>query len=489
MERQTVNAGGSIFRNAVSQIGGRLFLSGARLGITVIVVRYAGSQRFGEYALLLSFIMVAEWLADFGFTEIAVRNICRTPASRNNVVKALVLIKAIQGAAAFLALLSLLLVFGYSSEILVAGAVGGAGLFFYSGSLVYRTLFRVNMQMEKDVLGEIAGVLVMIPLLWYACYRDAPVLVLMACYALSRVVFFAAVVWLGRRQVEFGNGDGRGQGLMIFREALPLGVLGLLVCLYDGLVPVLLSKLADMQAVGYFSCALRFVLPVIIVIQAIGTAVYPALSSFWKNSEERFLGIQQDALESSVLIAAGFFCVMNVSAEFLMGLIGPGMKPAAPVLRLLSWILLARTVVTVMSPMIVIAGGQAKALWLTVLSIICKLMMLIWLIPVYGITGAIAGYIATEFLISMLPVILVSQYMAGVRLHWRSVMKTFLSALAALGACRLLGVYGSAAGGMLAFTLYAVFAVLSGALSPGQVRRITAGVKSRFVPAETGANA
>jgi O-antigen/teichoic acid export membrane protein len=139
--------------------------------------------------------------------------------------------------------------------------------------------------------------------------------------------------------------------------------------------------------------------------------------------------------------------------------------------------------------MIVIAGGQAKALWLTVLSVICKLLMLVWLIPVYGIMGAIAAYLATEFLVSMLPVILVSQYMAAVRLHWRGVIKTFLSAVTALGVSWLLGGYGGAAGGVLAFTLYAVLAVLSGALSPGQAGRIAAGIKSRFAPAETGANA
>lgn len=488
LEKQTGKVGGSILLNAVSQIGGRLFLSGARLGITVIVVRYAGTQRFGEYALALSFILVAEWLADFGFTEISVRNICRAPASRGSVMKALMLIKAFQGVAAFVVLLLLLFVFDYSSDIVIAGMAGGTGLFFYSASLVYRTQFRVNMQMERDVLGEIIGVLVMVPLIWFACYRGAPIYVLTGCYALSRMVFFVAALCFGRQQLAFKSVDGN-EGLAIIRAALPLGILGLLVCLYDSLVPVLLSKLADMQSVAYFSCALRFVLPVIIVIQAIGTAVYPALSSCWRNSEERFIRIQQDALESSVLIACGFFCMMNASAGFLMRLIGPDMESAASVLRLLSWVLLARAVVTVMSPMIIIAGGQARALWLTVLSIVCKLLMLVWLIPAYGITGAIATYIATEFLISMLPVILVSQQMAGVSLHWRGVMKSLLSALTALGVCRLSGEYGDAAGGVLAFTLYAIFAVGSGALSTNQIKRITAGIKSRFMPAETGANA
>lgn len=486
MEKSAENIKGSIFRNAVSLIGGRLFLSGARLGVAVIIVRYAGSESFGEYALVLSFILIAEWLTDFGFTEIAVRNICQDPERQSKVVKALVLIKAVQGLVAFSILLLLLFVLGYPSDILIAGVLGGVGLFFYSGALVYRTLFRVNMQMEKDVLGEIIGVVVMIPLIWYACYRNAPVYVLVGCYALSRLVFFAAVFYLGRRQHEFKGAGSGGQGLKLLRETLPLGILGLLVCLYDSLAPVLLSKLADMQSVGYFSCAMRFVFPVIIVIQAISTAVYPALSSLWKNSEDRFSQIQQDALESSVLIAAGFFCVINASAEFLMKLIGPEMEPAAPMLRLLSWVLLARAVVTVISPTIIIAGGQAKALWLTVLSIAFKFLMLAWLIPLYGIMGAVVAYIVTEFVISMLPIIVAGQYLTGIRLCWWGVVKTFLSALAALGACWYAGEFGSALGGALAFVLYAGFAVLSGALSPMQIKRVTAGIRSRFVPVQTG---
>ncbi len=69
----------SVLKNATSQIGGRVFLSLARLLISVLIVRYAGVTRFGEYALVVSILILGEWLVDFGFTEISVRDMCKTP--------------------------------------------------------------------------------------------------------------------------------------------------------------------------------------------------------------------------------------------------------------------------------------------------------------------------------------------------------------------------------------------------------------------------
>lgn len=469
--------------NALSQMAGRVFLSLARLGVAAIVVRCAGAERFGEYALVLSFLLIAEWLVDFGMTEIGVRDICRDPARRAPVLRALVLSRAAQAALAALLLPALLFILDYPPPVVRAGVVGAAAVLCYAGALAYRALFRVEMKMGRDVLAEVLGVVVMIPLTWYAAANGGGVDALIACYAVSRAVFLAAAVFLGRGGISLAPAPAaRADALKIFRDAAPLGLIGLLVCAYDNLSTVLLAALADMQSVAHFAGALRFVLPVVILIQAIGAAVYPALAAGWKTDRPGFTGTQQAALDSAVLIAAGFFCVLNAAAEFLMRLLGPEMEAGASVLRLLSWTVLARSVTTIMSPLIIIAGGQSRAFRWTLLSVLCNLALLLWLIPRYGIAGAAAAYIVTEFLVSMAPIVWLGQSMTGIRLRWLPACKLMLAALAALWASHTLAGHGSAGAGMLAFVCYLLFAAIAGALPLRALRRMLAGVKGRLAP-------
>lgn len=481
-KRMQANRG--MLGNALSQMAGRVFLSLARLGVAAIVVRCAGAERFGEYALVLSFLLIAEWAADFGMTEIGVRDICRDPARRVALLRALVLSRAAQGTATALLLPALLFLLDYPPPVVRAGIIGAAAVLCYAGALAYRALFRIEIKMARDVLAEALGVIVMLPLTWYAAARGAGVDVLIACYAVSRAVFLVAAVLLGRREISLVPSPGaRADALRMLREAAPLGLIGLMVCAYDNLSTVLLASLADMQSVAHFAGALRFVLPAIILIQALGTAVYPVLAAGWKKDQPGFAATQQAALESAVLVAAGFFCVINAAAEFLMRLLGPEMEAGAAVLRLLSWTVLARSVTTIMSPLIVIAGGQSRALWWTLLSVLCNLALLLWLIPRYGILGAAAAYLITEFLISMAPIAVLGQSMTGIRLRWLGACKLVLAALAALWTSFILGGLGSAGAGALAFIFYIVFAAITGAVPLQALRRMLAGVKSRLAPA------
>lgn len=479
MDHLPKNINRSIFKNAVSQTGGRLFLSVARLGIASMIVRYAGPDRFGEYSLLLSLLLIAEWLVDFGLTEISVRNICQSPDRRGIILRTITLARLTQGFIAVLVLFTALYSMGYPPNIVRAGAVGAIGLFFYSGILVYRTVFKIRMRMELDVFSEAIGVLLSIPLVWYACSVDAPVEILIACYMASRLVFFLCALFLGRNDFKLNIRGIEWQAVLtVFLETLPLGTAGLLVCVYDNLAPIMLAELASTDAIAYYSSASRFVFPIIVIIQSINGAFYPLLSSYWGKSSSAFATTQQAALDSSILVSAALFCTINAGAEFLMDLIGPTMHEASAILRLMSWVVIARSVTTSMSPLIIIAGAPNRMLWLAVLSVVCQIGGLLWLIPLYGAWGATITYLLIELVISLGPIIVISQYLTGIRLNWRIPVRALLAAVIALQICRLLNLTGTLAGAVFTFIAYAILAVAMRAVSLNKLRKIAESLKS-----------
>ncbi len=475
----------SVVKNATSQVGGRLFLTLARFGVAVLIVRYCGVDRFGEYSLILSLLLVTEWIADFGLTDIIVRAMCRDPQRQRSLLSALAAAKGVQVMIALGFLLGALVVMQYPANIVRAGAIVGIEVFFYGGALVYRALFRARMVMERDVGAEIAGVLVMIPLIWYACVKDASLEVLAACYLLSRVVFFVVAFAAGRRDCSPNPFRASlGDLKWAFKAALPLGVAGLLVCFYDVMDPILLSRMDNIRSVGYFSSAMRFTWPVVIAVQAICATVFPLLSSYWNRQTGDFRRTLQGVVNVAVLLGAGTFCIFNSCPESIMGLLGPEMVEAAFILRLLSWVVFFRAITSVVAPLIIITGRTKHALWLVAIAVSTKAALLTLLIPRYGVAGAAVGYIISEIVASMIPAVLFTQYLIGYWINWSIVVKAAAAVAIALGVCYLTNTMGSPLGGLIASVVFLAAAVSFKAVSFAEMKRVVQGVRERFGPFE-----
>jgi O-antigen/teichoic acid export membrane protein len=404
--------------------------------VALVIVRLEGASQFGAYALVLQFVVLFEWLADFGQTDIAVRNICQTPSNETTILGGLATLKVTQGL--LLALLQpvLLLAMNYSAQIVLAGAAGSLSILCYAAVQVFRTRFKVDMLMERDIAAELGGLVVMLPLTWLSCRAGLGIVMLVLCYSISRLVFLLLAILFSRRdRRQRAQWVGQLAAKDLLRAALPLGVAGLLVALYDSLGTIVLSKLTPLDQVAQYAAAARFVFPVMIVVQALGSAFYPLLSVTWIASPPQFQRLQQSALELSLLIAGALFCGVFASADFLMGLMGQTAGAAPTVLKVMSLVVLGRAVTTAMSPLIVIANQQAKALWLAAVSILLQMAMLLLLVPRYGVLGAAIGYLIIELVVGAVPVSVIGQAAARVRVNWGVPIRLICCAGLTVAAC------------------------------------------------------
>jgi O-antigen/teichoic acid export membrane protein len=450
-----------------------MFVSAARLGMAILIVRLSGVERYGQYSLILSFLVIAEWLVDFGITDIGVRDISRRPEQEQLLLRAVALLCGAQAVFAYVITVGALLFLGYSAPLVRAGVVGGASLLFYAVAVAFRVLFRVRMRIEHDVIGEAIGTLAMVPLIVLAGGAGAQIDAFMGAYLASRIVQAAVVAYLGRRDILPGTaGVSRLPLKLILGQAVPLGIVGLLVSINDNMVAVVLSKLADIHAVAEYQYATRFVFPIIMIVQSMNVAFFPTLSGTWKSDPKRFSETQQNALEASVIVGAGLFCLINAGAEFLLGIAGNGLQHATLVFRLMSYAVLLQVVTLPVTPLIVVAGGVYKVLWFTALLVVMQFAALVEAVPRYGAPGAAAAYLAIKLVVGTVPIILISQRLTGVRLRWGVPVKTVLCALSALAISQWLFGLGSLWVAVFCALLYCALVLASGTAKWGRVGRI-----------------
>jgi O-antigen/teichoic acid export membrane protein len=215
-----------------------------------------------------------------------------------------------------------------------------------------------------------------------------------------------------------GGPRAREYGRLLTRSALPLGLAGVIIVIYDAMYPVVLSKLLNLESVAIFTVALRLVFPVVIITQAIANVFFTLLVRAWEEGIAAFEYRQRQFTLLVAVIACGLFTGMYVGAEFFVGLFGEEVEESAAVLRVVVWALMGRALTTAMAPPIVISGHQGKTLGLMLFTVILSTLIVLALVPVYGIWGAAYAFVIVEVALTGIPTAVLSQYWAGFRMHW-----------------------------------------------------------------------
>src|ERR1051326_6668098 len=92
----TQNLALSIIRNTGAHFAGRNLISLGRLVVSGTIARTYGKDVFGAYSLVLVLLAVAEWLLDFGTSDVFVREICRKPEKGERWLRTLTALKLLQ---------------------------------------------------------------------------------------------------------------------------------------------------------------------------------------------------------------------------------------------------------------------------------------------------------------------------------------------------------------------------------------------------------
>jgi O-antigen/teichoic acid export membrane protein len=467
------NLGWSVFKNTAAQVVGRGLIAVSRLVVAGIIVRSFGRDMFGAYSLVFGLMVIAEWLLDFGVTEVFVREICREPEKAPRLLRIVTAAKSVQILAAYATLVAILVALRYPADIVQAALVGGAGMVFYAGVLVYRIIYRSSLTMERDVLAELVSVVVMIPLLWWACRQGASLTVLVACHVVARGVFLLLSFLFGKSRYRPSvKGVTWADVRWSLKISIAIGTAGFLVGIYETLDILLLSKLGTLSDLGYYSGAQRLVWPVLIVLASVGATLYPVVATYWPAARDEFEKAFQKGLNTVLVLGGAALCTLFAGAEFFMGLIGPEMVGGAPALRVLALLCFFKAISATVGPVLYVIHAQRHALWIIGLATLVKIAVVAPLVPPFGYMGVAAGTLFVEVCFAVVPTVLVVQRLTQYRIKWLVPLKVAVIAAAVAAAAYFLVPGDGLLAAIVAGLLYVPLVFAARAVTMSDVRTL-----------------
>lgn len=388
----------TVFRNTLALSIANVSSKAITAIVGILLARYLGAERFGEYSVAIAFATVFVALTDLGFGQIIVREGSRNPESISIHVSNAFLVRIVFSFLSF----SLMLIIGsrLASYQDIIGLLVILGLYVFLGDF-QNTFFRVfqasqemiyiaAFQLARSIL--IGVTIFLLIQLGVSLYAIAWGLTLVVFFVTVSVVIFV----LGRYGIVLKTK----KLFYMFKQAFPFGLAAMLFLVYLQIPIIVLSMMKGKAEVGLFSAAFKSIAALYFIPQIISSVVYPILFRLGAEDLEthrktyvllfRFLG------SFGLPVSLALFLLAEPIVYFLFGAEFEG---TISVLKALSWLFALQCMSYPLADALTTADFQGHRTFMHGMAAGLCLTFCSFLIPHYGALGAGLALLFTEFVI------------------------------------------------------------------------------------------
>jgi polysaccharide transporter, PST family len=383
---------------------------GCGLLVGVWVARYLGPEQFGTFNYALAFVGLFGALATLGLDSIVIRDIVRNSSSRDAVLGTAFLLKM---AGAFVTLgLTLLAISIVRPEDSLSRYLVGilAAKTVFQAFDVIDCWFRSQMQSKYSVWARNTAYFIVVLVKISLILLKAP-LIAFAWATAAETGLGAAGLWIAYRLQGCTLQVWRAslhQARELLRDSWPLMFSGIMIMVYMRIDQVMLGQMADDQAVGIYSAAVRLSEVGYFVPMIVASSVFPSLVHSKQLPEQEYLRRVQKYFDLNVLLAYALAIPTSILSPIIISfLYGKAYQGAEIMFSILIWASLFVFMGVAREQLLISEGMMKFSFFCTVIGAISNIALNLFLIPAYAGTGAaiatlfsyfLSGYISSFFI-------------------------------------------------------------------------------------------
>ena len=428
---QPPRVGTRVFQNTIAQLVGRgvgLLFSAAT---SILLARFLGRERMGEYGAVYAYLALYTWIGTFGLEQILAREASqrRTEAASIFFTGTVVaLCFSVSGIALALLLAPL---FSYSADLRILVLFAAVDVLVVPATSLVIIVFQVDMRQWYAVgLGLLRQAMWLVAVALLASGKASIFWVILS-RSLVGVVAAIITQWVcWRRDVlpglwSFSWPEAR--KLVAF--GFPIALSTVSVGIYHRIDQVMLHNMAGDRALGPYVIAVQLIELISALPVALMSSLFPILSCS-ASDEPRFTHYLSTSYRLLLLVVFALCAVMTpIAAPMIQLLYGKAFSATPPLLIVLIWSEVPVFFGVVISSAMVARGLQRYLPLSTVVGAITNILLNLALIPRYGALGSSWATVLSYCLASMLMFLC---FPATRRLCWtgfRFVLPLFVCAL------------------------------------------------------------
>lgn len=353
------------------------------------MARRLGPEGTGAYNLLLTFFFVAHSVTSLGLNSLITREVSKEPESARRFLASSALLGVVVSLAVGVGVVIVVHFAGYSPEVERGGWLVAASLFpsiviLYSES-IFVAFEKVQYIVILAMVENLGRVMVGLWLLRHG-FGVVPLIASFAGFRFLTLLLNLAVFHARITKLAWDYDTGVVRELV---KNIPVfGSIFVVATLYWRADVFMLSKLASLAAVGYYTAGYRLFSISQVVPKSFNTSVYPVFAKLFHHSQESFQKANSLSIRYILVvllpIAAG---IHGLADPIVRILFGKDFGPAAEVLEIVIWTLVPYGIVRVVASGLFASNRQAIDLKVNLLGLASNLVLNLALIPRFGVVG------------------------------------------------------------------------------------------------------
>lgn len=428
----------SLFGIAAEAVGGVLSFV-----IIILIARGLGATQFGHFSYVLAFTGVFQLIADFGLTNIVVKEISR---AREDTVKIVGAVKPLVWLFSVI-IFTVIALLGYAlsptQEIFLASVLMGAAVLVTFHAVLYGSICRAHEEMGYNAIAFITHKFILLGLVLTALHGGHGLVGLSLAYLLSNLYQWAFFYVVTRRRYLGGplrwHKDAAYWKYLI-GEALPVGLAMVFRRATLHVDTLILTALAPAASVGLFNAAYRIVQIVDMIPFTLSIPLFPPFTRMARDSLEGLYAMLNNVLRIFMLIAAPTAFLVYWFAQPVMELAyGADYLEGVATLQLIAGVVLLLFPTSLFLYLFTALGKQRLYTLSAAACLGINAVVDVMLIPSMGHMGAAIGTLVAEITFFLVGGIALLKL--GFRPRWHEVfVKPMLAAAVAGGLLGLLDI-------------------------------------------------
>jgi O-antigen/teichoic acid export membrane protein len=383
--------------NTTVQLVARLGAIALALISFALVTRYLGVEGFGEYALVLAFLALLVPISDLGLTAIGVRELAAHRDEEETLVGDLLGVRIVVALTAALLLVAISPLFPYSDRVEGGLRLAAIGLFALVLSGLPLIVFQSRERLELSALVDFVTAAATLLFVVMATQADLGFNALILATVLAGFAAGAVGFVFASRLVRLRPRFDRARARVLLAAALPVGVFLMFSVAQLRIDTVMLSLLKEVDDVGVYGAAYRFLEQALFFPGLFMAAVYPILAAQVANRDPGLqLAIDKSLtflLATAIPLAAGS---VVLAPDIIRLLAGEDFAESVEPMRILAFAAVFAFTTALFSSLLVLLEQQRRLLVLVVAAFVLNVTLNLILIPPFSYIGAASASVATQ---------------------------------------------------------------------------------------------
>ena len=389
-----------VVRNFLSVSFAEVILRGITFLVIVYLARILAPANFGKIGFAQAVVAYFLLPVNLGLTVLGVREVARDRDSIDNYASNIVSLRLILALFSFCSLLALVTFIHRSDEVKYLIVVYGLTLF--PSALLTEWLFQGIEKMQFIGMARVLDKLLYGALifLWVRSSKELlliPYLWLAGSLLATGFLIFVFVRRFGKLRLRFNFSFWKS----LMRRALPMGAAAIMIQIYYNFDVVMLGFIKGDKVVGWYSAAYKLILLVWGFIPIFVNAVFPLMSRYYKESQEKLRTLISSATRLLSTVALPLGIGGTILARPIMGFFyGEKFNPGIIGFQILIWSVVIICIRCIYEHSFLACNLEKRFMWGVSLGALTNVGLNIILIPYFILKGAAVGTVISEFVFS-----------------------------------------------------------------------------------------